>query len=172
MHTGFDVLESSKALRGHWARRFLAALIDIALLFIPVYLIVAQLNITDQSKIILMGILAGLAYFLYSAILEYIYGRTVGKLIVHLKVVSMKERRTLRQTLIRSVPKLFWFILLPFDVVIGLATEGDPRKRWTDGIAKTLVISYYPAIPRGKRVPKASPRMQNKSENEVGGLVR
>ncbi|WP_019178411.1 RDD family protein [Methanomassiliicoccus luminyensis] len=163
MHTGFDILESSGALRSHWLRRFVAGFIDIALIFVPIWFALSFLTISDRA--IVTGLSAGVAWFLYSGLLEGRYGRTVGKLLVHLKVVSMRERRTYRQTFIRSIPKLFWYIFLPFDVAVGLAIEGDPRKRWSDGVARTLVIAYYPAVPRAKKVPQPRPRMHQKEDD-------
>ncbi len=122
--------------------------------------------LTLSDRAIVTGLSAGLAWFIYAGLLEGRFGRTVGKLLVHLKVVSMRERRTYKQTFIRSIPKLFWYIFLPFDVAVGLAIEGDPRKRWSDGVARTLVIAYYPAVPRSKKAPRPHPRMQKK-ENDL-----
>jgi uncharacterized RDD family membrane protein YckC len=160
MHTGFDILESSSALRRHWVRRFVAGFIDIGIVFIPLWVVLNFLTLTDRT--IAAGLGAGLLWFLYAGLMEGYFGRTIGKMAVHLKVVSMRDRRTLKQTFIRSIPKLFWYIFLPFDVAVGLATEGDPRKRWSDGVARTLVIAYYPSVPRSKKVPKAQPRMHHK----------
>ncbi len=158
MHTGFDILESSKDLRHHWARRFAAGSIDMLIIFVPFYMVLYYFDL--PYKTIITGVGAGLIWFIYSGYFEGRYGRTLGKLLVHLKVVSMRERRLYHQTFVRSIPKLFWYIFLPFDVVIGLATEGDPRKRWTDGIARTLVIAYYPAVPRSKKVPGPRSRVK------------
>lgn len=160
MHTGFDILESSSALRKHWLRRFVAGFVDIAIIFTPIWLALHFFEVPNSA--IVAGVSAGVVWFLYAGLCEGRYGRTLGKLLVRLKVVSMREGRSYRQTFIRSVPKLFWFIFLPFDVAVGLATEGDPRKRWSDGVSRTLVIAYYPAVPRSKKVPQAQPRMQRK----------
>ncbi|NLK25640.1 MAG: RDD family protein [Euryarchaeota archaeon] len=160
MHTGFDILESSSALRKHWLRRFVAGFIDIALIFTPIWLVLYYFDVLDKT--ILAGVSAGVIWFLYAGFCEGRYGRTLGKHLVHLKVVSMHERRSYKQTFIRSIPKLFWFIFLPFDVAVGLATEGDPRKRWSDNVSRTLVIAYYPEVPRRERAPRPQPRMQRK----------
>ncbi len=163
MHTGFDMLEHNSAVRRHWLRRFVAGFVDIAIIFIPLYLILFYLSI--PYKTIITGVGAGVAWFFYAAILEGKYGRTLGKQLVHLKVVSLKERRTFKQTFVRSIPKFMWYVFLPFDVAVGLAMEGDPRKRWIDGVARTLVIAYYPATPKHKtRAPAPVPRMQRREQ--------
>jgi len=141
-------------------RRFIAGFVDIAIIFTPIWLSLYLFEIPNST--IFAGVTAGVVWFLYAGFCEGRYGRTLGKLLVRLKVVSMRERRSYKQTFIRSIPKLFWFIFLPFDVAVGLATEGDPRKRWSDGVARTLVIAYYPAVPRSHRVPQPQPRMQRK----------
>lgn len=158
MHTGFDILESSKDLRHHWLRRFFAGLVDMAIVFVPLWLVMYYFEM--PYKTVIAGVGAGVIWFVYAGYLEGRYGRTLGKLLVHLKVVSLGERRSYHQTFIRSIPKLFWYIFLPFDVVIGLATEGDPRKRWSDGLSRTLVIAYYPAVPRSKKVPGPRSRIK------------
>ncbi|MDW5561665.1 MAG: RDD family protein [Methanomassiliicoccus sp.] len=165
MHTGFDILESSSALRRHWLRRFVAGFVDITLIFVPIYFALHYWNVTNTT--VVAGLSAGMGWFLYAGFMEGRFGRTVGKALVRQKVVSMGERRTYRQTFIRSIPKLFWYIFLPFDVAVGLATEGDPRKRWSDTLARTLVIAYYPTVPRSRKVPQARPRMQRKDDFDL-----
>ncbi len=156
MYTGFDILESSGALRKHWLRRFVAGFIDIAIIFTPIWVVLSQIEVGNRT--IIAGIGAGVVWLLYATICEGRYGRTLGKLLVRQKVVSRQGRRSYRQTFIRSIPKLFWFIFLPFDVAVGLATEGDPRKRWSDTVANTLVIAYYPPVPKAEKAPRPQPR--------------
>jgi uncharacterized RDD family membrane protein YckC len=140
MPTGFDLLEHSSALRRHWLKRLAAALVDVAIIFIPMRVLIFFVNAPYQD--VVAGILSGIVWFLYSGLLEGIYGKTLGKWFFNLKVVSLREKKSLVQTFTRSVPKFFWYIFLPFDVIIGLAMEGDPRQRWSDTVAKIAVISY------------------------------
>ena len=156
MYTGFDLLESSGALRNHWLRRFVAGFIDIAIIFTPIWVLLSYSD--APNKTVVAGIGAGVLWFLYAGFCEGRYGRTLGKALVRHKVVSRQGRRSYRQTFIRSIPKLFWFIFLPFDVAVGLAIEGDPRKRWSDTVSNTLVIAYYPPTPRARRAPAPQPR--------------
>lgn len=101
MHTGFDILESSKDLRHHWARRFAAGSIDMLIIFVPFYMVLYYFDL--PYKTIITGVGAGLIWFIYSGYFEGRYGRTLGKLLVHLKVVSMRERRLYHQTFVRSI---------------------------------------------------------------------
>jgi uncharacterized RDD family membrane protein YckC len=138
MHTGFDVLSGSKQLQIHWMKRVLAGFIDLAIVTAPISL---ALMAQESPDVILAGILSGLGYFLYSTILEGLFGQTWGKRMLGLSVVTQGRQHSLVHAAIRSVPKFFWYIFLPFDVIAGLAMEGDPRQRFTDHVASTKVIA-------------------------------
>jgi uncharacterized RDD family membrane protein YckC len=161
MPTGYELLGSNKALRKHWIKRVAATLIDVAIIFAPIRLALVFLDGFNQD--VLAGLAAGVVWFLYSGILEGFYGKTLGKHLLNLKVVSMTERRLLRQGFIRSVPKLFWYAFLPIDVLIGLALEGDPRRRFTDRVSLTSVVAFEPEL---SRIRKRSRPSEHKARNE------
>jgi uncharacterized RDD family membrane protein YckC len=164
MPTGFDLLEHSRALRRHWLKRLAATFVDVMIIFVPMRIVIFFVNAPYQD--IVAGVLSGIVWFIYSALLEGAYGRTLGKWFFNLRVVSLKEKKSINQTLTRSVPKFFWYIFLPFDVIIGLAMEGDPRQRWSDTVAKTTVISYESELAKIKK--KGEPeRSFKKKEGEA-----
>lgn len=144
MPTGYDLLEHSSALRRHWLRRIVAAVIDALVLFIPIRIAFYFAAVPYED--IFAGILAGVVWFVYSGVLEGIYGKTMGKKLLNLKVIPVKEGEelSLDKAFIRNVPKIFWYIFLPLDVLVGLAIEGDPRQRWSDTVAGTSVSTYSP----------------------------
>lgn len=146
MPTGYEILGNSRALRRHWLKRLGAALIDAAIIFIPVRL--ALVFVHDFNQDILAGVLSGALWFLYSGVLEGLYGTTLGKHLLYLKVISLSEKRSIWQGFVRNVPKLFWYAFLPLDVLIGLALEGDPRQRFVDRAAMTSVMSFEPELKR------------------------
>jgi uncharacterized RDD family membrane protein YckC len=162
MPTGFDILEHSNALRRHWLKRIAAAVVDVVIIFIPMRLLIFFVNAPYQD--IVAGILSGVVWFLYSGLLEGVYGKTLGKWFFNLRVVSLIEKKRLHQAFTRSVPKFFWYIFLPFDIMIGLAMEGDPRQRWTDTVARTTVISYEPEIAQIKRRGEPAKGFKNDAE--------
>lgn len=157
MPTGFALLESNSALRRHWLRRVAAMLIDMAIIFVPIRIALIFASFFDPN--ILAGISAGVVWFIYSGILEGYYGMTVGKRLLHLKVVSIDRKRTMKQGFVRNIPKLFWYIYLPLDALVGLAQEGDPRKRFSDTVSNTSVIAYEPEMAKIKRRSKTSKSM-------------
>ncbi|MEM0449668.1 MAG: RDD family protein [Methanomassiliicoccales archaeon] len=138
MQTGFDLLSGSRELQIHWFKRTTALLIDLAIVAAPISL---AFMVKDSSDVILAGVLSGLGLFLYSTLLEGIFGQTWGKKLMGLAVVTEGHSHSLVHASIRSVPKFFWYIFLPFDALAGLAMVGDPRQRFTDRIASTKVIA-------------------------------
>ena len=144
MQTGFDVLSGSKELRIHWMKRAVAGFIDLAIVAAPISLAFMSAGSPD---VMLAGLLSGFGLFLYSTILEGVFGQTWGKKLMGLSVVTDGHRHSLVHAAVRSIPKFFWYIFLPFDALAGLAMRGDPRQRFTDRIASTKVI----ALPAEKR---------------------
>jgi len=160
MHTGFDLLSGSKQLQIHWMKRVLAGMIDLAIVVAPISLCF----VTQESPdIILAGLLSGLGYFLYSTLLEGLFGQTWGKRLLGLSVVTEGHSHSLVHAAIRSVPKFFWYIFLPFDVLAGMAMEGDPRQRFTDHVASTKVIAL-PAEKREKAIQAVSEKTQSTNQ--------
>ncbi|MGD1061269.1 MAG: RDD family protein [Methanomassiliicoccales archaeon] len=152
MPIGYELLEQSGDFRRHWLKRVAAGLIDGVIIAVPISLALGATNSVEAA--LLAGIFSGVGLFAYSAILEGWFGQTIGKRLLHLRVVSLGDRGKFYQATIRSVPKLFWYAFLPIDVFAGLATEGDPRQRWSDHAANTTVILYH--VKKGAPIKKKS----------------
>jgi hypothetical protein len=60
------------------------------------------------------------------------------------------------KSLLRNLTKFFWFILPALDWVIGMATEGDPKQRFMDRVAGTIVIGDFDAMPQ-RPAPQPTP---------------
>jgi uncharacterized RDD family membrane protein YckC len=158
MQTGFDLLSGSKELRIHWTKRVIAAFIDLAIVAAPISLAFMTLG---ETVVVLAGVLSGLGLFVYSTVLEGVFGQTWGKKLMGLSVVTEGKQHSLVHAAIRSVPKFFWYIFLPFDALAGLAMRGDPRQRFTDRIARTKVI----ALPAEKRQRALKPSAESAVEH-------
>lgn len=138
MPTGYDLIEHSHDFRVHLLKRLAAGLLDAAVVFIPVTLAIYLTGL--EPKELLAGVISGFGWFLYSAVLESRTGTSLGKRMVGLAVASKDGPMTFSKGIVRNVPKMFWFIFLPLDLLVGLSREQDPRQRWTDGVAATTVI--------------------------------
>jgi len=68
-------------------------------------------------------------------------GQTFGKMFMNLKVtVTDGKPPTFGLTVIRNISKIYWLLLL-IDVIIGMATVGDPYQKYSDRFAGTTVAS-------------------------------
>jgi uncharacterized RDD family membrane protein YckC len=82
----------------------------------------------------------GLIYVLYFAVMESIYGYTMGKKIVNLKVTRTNGKKpSLRNAFIRNISKIHFLILL-LDTLAGFFTSKDNHQRYIDQIANTTVV--------------------------------
>lgn len=88
-----------------------------------------------------LDLIRGLLLVLYAAVLESMWGATLGKQIMNLKVTTMDGRLpTLDRTLIRNASKIYGLLHL-IDLIVGMATIGDPHQKLSDRYAGTTVAS-------------------------------
>ena len=86
----------------------------------------------------------GVIWFLYASFAESSMGWTIGKQVVNLKVRTVDGRiPAIDVAFIRNISKVFLLLYL-LDVIVGLATPGEPTQKYTDRIAGTVVVSVTP----------------------------
>ena len=138
MPTGFDYIGQDKALQEHWLKRTVAIVLDAVLIYTPIMVF----NSVFGGPYFSAGLFSGVALFLYATLFDFTVGGTVGKMVVHQKVVPMAGGMTLSRALVRNFTKVFVLLLL-LDWIIGMAVETrDPRQKWTDQVAHTSVIGH------------------------------
>ncbi|MEK6988224.1 MAG: RDD family protein [Candidatus Thermoplasmatota archaeon] len=137
MPSAFDLIGHNQALQEHWIRRVLAIVIDAIIVSI-VYLAITLPFALFRVDFLLFPFLWGILLWLYSTIFETAIGGTFGKKLVALHVVALDGVMDLPRALIRNVSKIYWLFLL-LDLLLGAATQGDPRQRYLDRIARTTV---------------------------------
>jgi uncharacterized RDD family membrane protein YckC len=154
--TGFELLGNDKSVQNHWARRVLAVFIDGVIVSVALLIISA---VASLSFLIALPLGAGFVFpvwwmawwslwwaglggvilFLYFFLAEALYGRTVGKEIMGLRVVRVDGKAVdFRSSLIRNVSKIYW-VLLAIDVAVGLGTHGEQSQKWSDRYVGTKV---------------------------------
>ena len=146
MSTGFDKIGSDTELQSHWIKRIIAIIIDsiilaivVSIIMIPFGLMVAFGFLGFWYYPFVFPFLVGILSFLYFMFMESYYEGTIGKKILNLKVTTVDGKRvSMDKALIRNISKIFWLFLI-LDVIIGFATTGDPRQKYTDRIAQTTV---------------------------------
>ncbi|MCP8317065.1 MAG: RDD family protein, partial [archaeon] len=150
--TGFERIGYEESLQDHWIRRIIALVIDsiivgagawilTAILFLPILFSAGWPSFwASPWSWLQFPFVMGLIYILYFTITESAYSYTLGKRIMGLRVITLKgEIPNFEKAFIRNISKIYWILLL-LDVIGGLATRGDPRQKYSDRIADTLVI--------------------------------
>jgi len=141
MATGFDQLGQNPGLQTHWLHRLLAALIDVVLVFVPIYIVMLIFSLTQGLHWFMFGVIMGFFWMLYSAVFEEAKGATIGKQLFGLKVISLDGNIQTYQSMMRNLTKIFGGFLL-IDVLLGLVVDTtDARQKYTDRIARTTVVS-------------------------------
>jgi uncharacterized RDD family membrane protein YckC len=134
----------------YWLRRFVAFIIDaiivgVILVVIAVAIAIPSFALSGAAGVTsffagTFSIVAGVILFLYFIVAEVTRGATVGKQVMHLKVVGPKGGNpTLVQSLVRNISKIYWVLLL-LDVVAGLATSKQYNQKFSDKLVGTSVV--------------------------------
>ncbi len=144
-------------LLAKWSDRFIAWLIDFIIISVISGAIFASVlgvsNFEWNENTIFSEstsyVPASLLFFAYWVISEYKGGQSIGKKIMHLRVVNIDGKSPqLLGVIISSFGKAF---LLPFDMILGLIFTNQKRQRIFNKIGDTVVIKIKD--------------MQNNSEN-------
>lgn len=138
MVTGFDILTHDRRLRRYWLLRALAFVTDALIVFLPVTALLWVLDITD---VIIIGSIASLTFYLYSAILEFAARTTIGKRIFRMKVHQLKSGMWAARVFGSNLNRMLWFVLPPLDFAFGITMRGDPRQTLLDAISNTVTLT-------------------------------
>lgn len=137
MPSAVSMIARNPALQEHWFRRFFAFVIDALVVALIALFLGIPLGFLRWSLWLILTFV-GLVWFSYSIVLEAVFGGTVGKKASALRVVAIDRNLDLVHALVRNIPKIFPPVVL-FDLLIGSLTEGDPRQRLFDRIARSTV---------------------------------
>jgi uncharacterized RDD family membrane protein YckC len=151
MPTGFDRIWSDSRLQEHWIRRLIAFVIDSVIVGLGILIIMAIASVIFVVLALTTGLswgilnpftfpfFTGLLSVLYFTLLEFSYGWTFGKKIMNLRISrSSGGRPSFDKVFIRNISKIYWILIL-LDVIVGLATTGDPNQKISDRYVETTV---------------------------------
>ena len=138
--------EKDPNLQEHWIKRVIAYVIDSVIVGIATAILLAiplfQIFIANPSSffnLFSFPFAMGLLYILYFTIAETMYGATIGKSLLGLKVVTKTDGKpSFEKAFIRNISKIHWVLLL-LDLIGGLITSIDLHQKYTDRIANTTV---------------------------------
>ena len=132
-----------------WTDRFLAWLIDFIIIGFVVQAVTAAVVGTRGGTAFRPGMneffvtfsFLSLAFFVYWTYMESTRGRSLGKSVLKLMVVSKSgEPIDLTKSAIQSFGKAF---LLPIDVILGYLLFQEHRQRLFSKLAETVVIKLH-----------------------------
>jgi uncharacterized RDD family membrane protein YckC len=131
-----------------WAERFVAWLIDIVIL--SLFLVPLRITwLASWPNLTIFPWAAGwipfvdlgfsnVVYFVYWLYMESVYGQSIGKMIMRIKVTGLNgERADFVQVAIESIGKAF---LLLLDLIIGWILYPRRRQRLLNHLSQTVVI--------------------------------
>ena len=156
MRRRFEEIRASGSLQNLWMRRVVAFVIDSIILLIILAIVNAVLALVLLVPSLIFsfnlfgGFFSGFSTLLsliivwgYYTLFEGSTSATVGKRIMDLRVRPLRGRMSFTKAFIRNFTKAWLpviFLLFLLDLIIGLATRGDPRQRFSDVIADTSVV--------------------------------
>ena len=138
--TAAEKILSEGALQQHWVKRVIAILIDSIIVGIATSILGLLTDVSGVSNWLALPFVMGLLFVLYFTLTESIYGYTMGKRMVNLKVMKANGKKpSLITAFIRNISKIH-FLLLLLDTLGGFFTSKDKHQRYIDQIANTTVI--------------------------------
>jgi uncharacterized RDD family membrane protein YckC len=144
--TVVDRFEKDPYLQEHWIKRVIAYVIDSIIVGVVTTIILAVAlfpfllaNPLGFFNLLSFPFAMGLLYILYFPISETMYGATIGKRLLVLKVVTKTDGKpSFEKAFIRNISKIHPVLLL-LDLIGGLVTSTDLHQKYTDRIANTTV---------------------------------
>jgi uncharacterized RDD family membrane protein YckC len=131
---------SESALQQHWIKRVIAILIDSIIVGMVTAVLSLTIEVSGIFNWLALPFVMGLIYVLYFTITESIYGYTVGKRLVKLKVRRVNGKKpSLESSFLRNISKIHFLVLL-LDTLGGFFTSKDSHQRYIDQIANTTVV--------------------------------
>ncbi|MCW4054734.1 MAG: RDD family protein [Candidatus Bathyarchaeota archaeon] len=138
--TAAERILSEGALQQHWVKRTIAILIDSIIIGIATAILGLLTGVSGIFNWMALPFVMGLIFVLYFTVTESIYGYTMGKRMVNLKVIKTNGKKpSLESAFIRNISKIHILLLL-LDTLGGFFTSKDNHQRYIDQIANTTVV--------------------------------
>ena len=134
--TGLETLASDMGAQEFWVRRLVALIIDALVVGAVSWFLSWGPFPRGPVELSLLG---GLLFYLYTVVLEYFTGQTVGKMVMRLRVVGVGKKVDAAALLVREVSKVHVVALL-IDVAAGLLTEKNGRLRYLEVLSNTTEV--------------------------------
>jgi uncharacterized RDD family membrane protein YckC len=160
-----DNLARDRNAQEHWFYRLVAFIIDAIIVGVAVSILefIFLLAIVVPSlafsglgfPFAIFGVslasgVGSIVLVFYFTFAEWLYGRSIGKAIFHLGVVTVDgSKMDFAKAFIRNISKIFWLLLL-LDVLVGLISKTRRGQKYSDYIANTNVIRVEPVVSQSR----------------------
>ena len=134
--SGLETLAKDMGAQEYWIRRLVALVLDAILVSVVLFVIGLE---PFSFRLVSISTLGGFALFAYTVALEYLRGQTVGKMVMGLRVVGVREKVDLSRLLIREISKVHVLFLL-LDVVVGVLVQKNGRQRYLEVLSATTEV--------------------------------
>ncbi|MEM2081230.1 MAG: RDD family protein [Candidatus Bathyarchaeia archaeon] len=126
-----------------WGERFVAWLIDVIIIGVAIgilnlFNLLASFSLAGWPNWIPFFNAGSILYFLYWMFMEGIYGQSLGKMIMQIKVVRLDgDEIGFGNAALESAGKAF---LLPIDCILGWVLYPKSRQRAFNYLSQTIVV--------------------------------
>jgi len=145
--------QAEPIILANWGRRFIAWFID----YLLVNVMLAYFRLEDVETQLLPAFLLPrlpefdisvwsplsiLIFFLYWTLSGWYFGRSIGQLIVNIRLVNLNgSNASLSSCAVQSIGKSFGLFLLPFDCLVGWLNPRcrEKRQRYFNRLSGTIV---------------------------------
>ena len=157
MSDRLEAVRLNASLQNLWIKRVVAFIVDsiiVGIIFFVVSVIFTVLLLPVRLVTIdlFTGLSAGVSTILsplivygYYTFFEGSFSATIGKMLLGLRVIPIRGgTMNYKKAFVRNLTKPWnWVVALLFllDLLVGFATEGDPRERIMDTFAGTVVVT-------------------------------
>lgn len=149
--SGLATLTKDAKVQSYWLRRVVAFVIDAVLVNVALSIIALMFALPvlafwgpgafGAATAGVFSFASGILLFLYFLLVETIGGSSMGKRLLGLKVTAAGGRApNIGESALRNLSKIYWLLLL-FDVIVGLATSKQYTEKYSDSFAGTSVVS-------------------------------
>jgi len=142
---------------GYFFKRGIAYLIDFIVAGFIVALIMAVIGLDPTSPISILAFLlaSGILLIAIKTVLETARGDTVGKFLMGLRVEHLAQDHGAVDVFMRNVSHIIPLISPGLDQLIGTFSAKDDRQKWTDSVARTIVVENLPL--EAREIPRRMP---------------
>ena len=134
--SGLETLAKDLGAQEYWIRRLVALVVDAVIVSLVLFVIGLE---PFSFRLLSISTLGGFALFAYTVVFEYLRGQTLGKMVMGLRVVGVREKVDLSRLLIREISKVH-VVLLLLDVLVGIMVEKNGRQRYLEVLSATTEV--------------------------------